>query len=226
MFLVRQSNINISTALKSDTIAQLNKEDEVTLQTSISNLLFMLNESLNYSTKLSAIQAIEITYHITQNYPGLRIDELILCFKNGKAGVYGNKFFKIDIMTINSWILEYLSSEERLSEIERQYQRSKDQLNIEQKSTEEDIKCDPMRVVKIFDKFIESRKVEKLEKMKSSRLEYIESLKEKTIEKVKKACVALNSDELRQYMNGFPQCEYDETFDLIEAELAKREKNQ
>ncbi len=161
LYFEKQSCMTLEKAFNSGmNLSQLDKENPRDLRNGITNLICMLNETTNVPTKVSNIQAMEITYYIIKNYSTLKFDELILILREGKTGKYGKNYQKIDIETINLWILAYLDNDDRCVMIEQIYEEEKGKLKRGELPVDDkykDVPCDPMAIVNII-KAAEDRK--------------------------------------------------------------------
>lgn len=90
----------------------------------IGNLIWGVQESLNITQKMTAIQTFGAASLILDEYSDLTLDELILCFKWAKTGKFGKVFNRMDIQVICEWLQLYRISDERLTYLENRHKKS------------------------------------------------------------------------------------------------------
>lgn len=109
-FYRHQSALTLIQAVEGVQIANLHPE---AVQEALINLLKALESSLNIKEKLKLHQVLEIATEVAREYKSLSLEEIILCFRNGKLGYYGKDYNRMDIITISTWLREYKNSAER-----------------------------------------------------------------------------------------------------------------
>jgi len=107
---------------KSPSLAKINKvlgNQEVVK--AIAKMIINTTEFLNIP-KLTDIQIKMTAEFIYEDYNGLNIADINLCFKNGMKGKYGKLFNRIDGQIILMWLSEYTGERAEFAE-NRSYQR-------------------------------------------------------------------------------------------------------
>jgi hypothetical protein len=121
-----QSEVTLEKAIEGSQLSKIKKSDKAGLIKAIKNLIVSLSDSLNLSVPLDEAQIFEIALLTIEQYYFLKLDELVLIFKNAKLGKYGKIYNRLDIQIIFEWIEQYLKSEERALYFERINKRRPD----------------------------------------------------------------------------------------------------
>jgi hypothetical protein len=111
LFITEQASMTVQKSFQSPSLRIL-AQKEVDLFPLINNLLYLTSMSLNVSTNLDNYQAFELTHMIMEDYKDVKFDELVYIFKQGKKGLYGAHYNKLDMENICKWINGYYNSEE------------------------------------------------------------------------------------------------------------------
>ncbi len=224
-FLKIQSKISLREAIESNGSLQiLEKESPTELKQSITNLIFMLNESLNLSVKINEFQAMEMTFYIISEYPYLKLEELILIFKKGKTGSYGQEnnnskiYNRVDISVINTWILHHLNSEERWCIIEENYQKEKDKFRTRPKDWNPENR---KMIDAIFEKAIVQSQIKKQQEK--------DALNEKRyndrIERIRQTVKIVTDEDLQTYLKEYTDDSFKEAIEIVNEEIILRKLN-
>jgi hypothetical protein len=120
-----QSKVTMDQAINGNQLAVLKKENENQLMKAVKNLIVSLCESLNLTNSMNDYQVLEASMLLTEKYYYLKIEELILIFKNVKLGRYGKSFNRLDIQIICEWIEAYMISNERIEYFEKENTKHK-----------------------------------------------------------------------------------------------------
>lgn len=136
-FIDVQMSMTIPRAMKGAQISILKKEFPTDLLKAVSTLITTTATSMNITNNLNSFQVYEATQLICKEFWYLRLEELILIFKNGKLGKYGRIYNKLDITIISDWINQYETSEERVCYFERKNTEHKANLKNQEEMSEE-----------------------------------------------------------------------------------------
>jgi hypothetical protein len=157
-----QSQVTLEKAIEGTQVSKIKKDNEAGLSKAVKNLIISLAESLNLTNTVNDAQVFEMTLLIIETYWYLKLEELVLIFKNAKIGKYGKMYNRLDIQIICEWIETYLRSEERAMYFEKK--------NTEHKKKEIDVKLMP----ELYEKYRMEKEPEedKDEEYKRQRAEY------------------------------------------------------
>lgn len=75
-------------------------------------LISVTAKALNVKENLNNFQAMDIIQTLISDYKDVKIDEFVYIFKQGKKGIYGPHYNKLDIETFIGWINGYFSGNE------------------------------------------------------------------------------------------------------------------
>jgi hypothetical protein len=113
-------------AIEGTQVSKIKREDEAGLCRAVKNLITNLAESLNLTNSVNEAQIFEMTLLIIETYWHVKLEELVLIFKNAKLGKYGKVYNRLDIQIVCEWIETYLRSEERAIYFEKKNREHKD----------------------------------------------------------------------------------------------------
>jgi len=109
-----QSSVTIATALQSDQLSKLRKENSQEVGMSISRIITFYNNKFNLTNekKLNIDQILYLSNEILTKYWYLKFDEIVFCFREGVTGRFGKIFGSFDAMTVHLWFSEYIKERE------------------------------------------------------------------------------------------------------------------
>lgn len=127
-FMDVQSGMTIEKAISGTQIAELRKESKPELLKAVSTLITTTAMSLNITNTVNSFQVYEAAELICKEFWFLRLEELILVFRNIKTGVYGKDYNRLDVSTISQCIRMYDAGESKMAVMERKIadQKSKE----------------------------------------------------------------------------------------------------
>lgn len=131
----QQAQMTVIESFKGNTLALIKQGDERSLFQALNALLHATNLALNVAHKLNEFQAFDIIQTLMTDFKHVKLEELIYIFKQGKKGVYGPHYNKLDIETICGWINGYFISDEYNDYLENRHRKpvEKVELTEEQK---------------------------------------------------------------------------------------------
>lgn len=133
-FIKEQANMTVQKAFEGQTIRALELAKENTFNL-LNNLLYVTSKSLNVKENINQFQAFDIINTLLADYKDVKMEEFIYIFKQGKKGIYGPHYNKLDIETIVNWINSYFKSDEYNDHLENRHRKpiEKVELTKEQK---------------------------------------------------------------------------------------------
>lgn len=128
--LKAEASMTVEKAWSSENrIATLKRQNEKTVFDALNNMIAATNLSLNVQSKTTSYQALEIIYLILNDYANLTLEDVLLCFKRGKSGMYGPTYNRLDFEIISWWLHSYTTSEEYLGFLESAGRRRKAEID-------------------------------------------------------------------------------------------------
>lgn len=109
-----ERNLTPALAFKKKSLAQFRKENPESLYLVIETLLVKLAMSLNIGKNLEQWQITELAGDICQKYYFYSLEEIILVFKKGRIGEFGQLYDRLDSSVVMAWFEKYDTSEERM----------------------------------------------------------------------------------------------------------------
>ena len=85
------------------------------LELIIVDMISELRESLSITNNITPSQAKETAIIITEQFAGLSIEEVVMCFHRGKIGEYGEIMHRLDANVLLSWLNKFSKEMERMS---------------------------------------------------------------------------------------------------------------
>lgn len=85
------------------------------LELLIVDMILELRESLSITNNITPPQAKEAAIIITEQFAGLSIEEVAMCFHRGKIGEYGEIMHRLDANVLLSWLNKFSKEIERVS---------------------------------------------------------------------------------------------------------------
>tara|TARA_B100000965_G_scaffold402686_1_gene429156 strand:- start:3084 stop:3791 length:708 start_codon:yes stop_codon:yes gene_type:complete len=85
------------------------------LELLIVDMILALRDSLSITNNITPTQAKEAAIIITEQFAGLSIEELAMCFHRGKIGEYGEIMHRLDVNVLLSWLNKFSKEMERVS---------------------------------------------------------------------------------------------------------------
>lgn len=131
-----QNELTVSKSFNGTQLNVLKAHDDQQLFDTINNLLFATSMALNVKEKLNAFQAFDIVHMIMNDWPLAKLEQIVYLFKQGKKGVYGPHYNKIDIETITNWLNGFFNGSEFIDYLQKLNERKVEQapLTDEQKN--------------------------------------------------------------------------------------------
>jgi hypothetical protein len=104
---------------------ETNGEDLDTLEREVLLLIGGVREGLNVANNITVNQAAEAAIDVVAEFGGLSIEEIALCFNNGRKGDYGELMHRLDGPMLLRWLRQYVNDREQYEvEVNRQFHES------------------------------------------------------------------------------------------------------
>lgn len=111
LFIQEQANMTVQKSFDGKAIRVLESAGENIFDV-LNALLSVTAKALNVKENLNNFQAMDIIQTLISDYKDVKIDEFVYIFKQGKKGIYGPHYNKLDIETIIGWINGYFNGDE------------------------------------------------------------------------------------------------------------------
>lgn len=135
-FMKQQAQMTVVESFQGSTLALIRKTDERSLFQALNALLHATNLALNVAQKINEFQAFDIIQTLMTDFKHVKLEELIYIFKQGKKGVYGPHYNKLDIETICGWINGYFISDEYNDYLENRHRKPVEKVELTDRQKE------------------------------------------------------------------------------------------
>ena len=189
----------------------MKREQNETTFVVLNAMITNLNLSLNVANKITAFQSFELINIIFNDYAYLTIEMIALCFKNGKKGVYGGTFNRLDVEVVSTWLYKFSTSDEYQQMI----------INYNKPKVEDERKPMPKELEAIRDEVLKEL-TENINKRRFGSSPVRPLTEETFIENLKVKIPKWSNEQLSLFLEEYTKENFTKGIELINEEINKR----